>query len=904
VPDNLRSAFGFGDAQERADIEQHPYASFAGGMVPYALAMRPGMAPAKQVALGAALGGGIEAGQEALGPEGLDPAKIAMATAGGALLNRPTRLGRALGVPDIAPVKSREVPIETPEAVARNEAAIPKALGAEKASPQAVAPPGKEGLPEVASTFVSKKSGAKENIFEIPATGEAPVIGVRPSRAEIQKTEDDLFRAMRSRAQEENILLKQDLAALPPEMKNAPTLRELFLAQEGDPSVRLTPEKLAMQSHIQPWIEEGKEIFIRNLAKGKAHGLIDEEIRDLEFLDPTYAHRVRKDKVRGLDEDIIDVMPQTMKGSGIGRAPGLEARSFHVIEDPATGARQVVRTTDETISRVLPGGETEKLASGEKGAFERGQTVELDGKLWNIKNARSEEIHALNIPIGRGEGKVEFLQDAAFAARQNLKELRLAELELDALQQIKDHYVSTGRMTTDKRAAKPDWIESRMTGYKNHWMDPRIAHALDDFAPKGKGEAYDTLEALSKANRRMIGALFWNPIPHILNVAGHAIVANGWQNFNPLHFPASIRNAMKAAKEVGAQGELYQDMLHEGSSLLYSRVANTDMYSNYMKEVGHALPKMEGFTGLAKSVGLKPVELYNGYMRAMSKTLWWAGDVFMMHRVMELEAKGVPRRQAIFEAERDIPNYRVPSEVWQGPGGRLMSRALRDTTFNLFGRFHYGVARGLGTIVKDLAVGDKEARIDAMGKAVALATLSGIIYPVIMDPLARALSGSEDVEAARRGPTGPVQTAIEAVHAGKITDWSGVARAAGFMAAPVTNFATGIATGKDWRGQNILEPASSLPARVGQGLQFLGQTAVPPFGQYERYQKMESPGRAFAADIFPGYRKTPPPQGWAAAIGERSAAARAKKPRGSVEALFADEYVKSKRKPRVRTSAP
>jgi len=96
--DYVLDKLGLVDRQRQAQQEQeHPYASFAGGLAPGLAAFQPGaVARSAERLLPAAVFGGQEAAQEATSDEGFDPTKIAMATAAGALMTKPTKLGESL----------------------------------------------------------------------------------------------------------------------------------------------------------------------------------------------------------------------------------------------------------------------------------------------------------------------------------------------------------------------------------------------------------------------------------------------------------------------------------------------------------------------------------------------------------------------------------------------------------------------------------------------------------------------------------------------------------------------------------------------------------------------------------------------------------------------------------------
>ena len=113
LPDSWQDALGFGDRQARLDEQQHPVASFLGGLLPYVVTMSPkavlGDLPENATALqrimahpvgarmfGGALMGGMEAGNEKLSDENLDWRKVAIATVFGTVFNRPNHVGEIL----------------------------------------------------------------------------------------------------------------------------------------------------------------------------------------------------------------------------------------------------------------------------------------------------------------------------------------------------------------------------------------------------------------------------------------------------------------------------------------------------------------------------------------------------------------------------------------------------------------------------------------------------------------------------------------------------------------------------------------------------------------------------------------------------------------------------------------
>ena len=114
LPDSWVESIGQDERQQRLDQEQHPYATFLGGMAPFALTMKPGgfsaaaklpenstalqrlmVNPATQRLFSGALMGGMELGQEAAEGD-VDWNKVAISTGFGLVFNKPNRFGEAI----------------------------------------------------------------------------------------------------------------------------------------------------------------------------------------------------------------------------------------------------------------------------------------------------------------------------------------------------------------------------------------------------------------------------------------------------------------------------------------------------------------------------------------------------------------------------------------------------------------------------------------------------------------------------------------------------------------------------------------------------------------------------------------------------------------------------------------
>jgi hypothetical protein len=154
APDSWKEKLGLDDRQQQIDESQHPYASFLGGLAPYALTMRPGFGAAAKLPenatalqkimahpvtarlFGGAAMGGMELGNETVSGQPTDWGKVAISTGFGLVWNKPTRIGEAITEAGAKPTRSL---LGVPEPIA---AVPPKPVTEPEAQPTEAAPAG------------------------------------------------------------------------------------------------------------------------------------------------------------------------------------------------------------------------------------------------------------------------------------------------------------------------------------------------------------------------------------------------------------------------------------------------------------------------------------------------------------------------------------------------------------------------------------------------------------------------------------------------------------------------------------------------------------------------------------------------------------------------------------------
>ncbi len=578
--------------------------------------------------------------------------------------------------------------------------------------------------------------------------------------------------------------------------------------------VTLSPDVAAQERALKPFTDDVTRIATKLRAKLGGDAA---EIVDLPTAEEGYVHRKvigRPGPGERLDPGVQgDVI--TGGGKSLSRrAASLERRTQNFVGE------------DEQGNRIW----SKKLLGSPGTPAKYGEPYTVGDKTYTAKPPTTAEIEA--------NTQRRYVKNYLANTIDNWLRLRRIERNIDLLDEWKPELTARGVWlpAQSQGSVPPDFVRVDLPQLQGH-AQPRIAAVLNDFYNRTPpGSLVDYLE---KSNRFLIGTMFTLPIRHELNVGTHYAIGRGWDWFrsNPM--------LPRAIKAVGTQNSDYIRLLREGAGLQYANTLNQNFYKTMLEKLFHdQLADKEGWGQVIrhldpKGAYLKLEDLVKAEYHWSRKALWKVNDVFLTARIMELEGKGMPTKKAIFQAEREIPNYRIPDQVLRN---RPMAALLKSNILLAFGRYTYGRYRAIGEMVKDLSGwnGVGKPQMDALGQAVVMVMLGGFGYKMANAALQSILPESwsqRPMEFARGGPLGMQQAAIDykmmpqaardaAKYVGMEPGEKDFAQAlASFISpSPMLNMVT--PSLKDpFTGQPLIDPEATNRGTVTQGI----ETAAKPF---------------------------------------------------------------------------
>lgn len=648
---------------------------------------------------------------------------------------------------------------------------------------------------------------------DAPYAGErphGPVVGDEPDMK--VRADNALFRLGGSAAGDKLQAL-EFMDRLPKEVRDPKVQEELYGEIEKkmvDPNHQIPAHLQGAFKAMEPWYKEQTDLANKLRKRGDPE--IEEYLHDTGYVARReVGHNPQFDVAEGPTQGRGDVI------TGAKANPGAAKRGL------STTASALKQRTAGFIATDAKGKET----------FFRGEVpkTDLKGRPYaKVRQATTAEIEK--------NTDLRYSKNALVNTVDNVIRLRRVERNYEVLDLLKDQMQRQGLahreewvrpgpngeriLQANPKGRAPDhFVELHNIPQLKGWkFDPKVANILKDYYPP-KGADLDTF--MTKVNRALTASLFITPVPHVMNVGAHWFVGRGWDWISPKGYARLQATGARAAQEVLSGGPEYRRMLREGSGLMYGDVQTKNFYDLMLKKgAGELVGDPKAVDAMNQSFGVKlsPVEWGRALYSASNKALWAGNDIFLLQRQFELEAKGMSPRKAILEAEKDIPNYRIPSEVL---GSREVAEAMKNPNVVMFGRYKYGQLRAWGSIFNELYKGDPAAKKEALGKFVMTMTLANVAYP-IADQGVKAATGNPDARMKRAGPLSLTDSAWQFAQGQK--DWASLV-SSWVSLPPVTTAGVEAASDVGFGGRKIIDPDATAKGKAVQAGEYIAGKFYP-----------------------------------------------------------------------------
>lgn len=376
---------------------------------------------------------------------------------------------------------------------------------------------------------------------------------------------------------------------------------------------------------------------------------------------------------------------------------------------------------------------------------------ELNDKTFTDKNGKKYTLGEATTKEIEQHTNIKYSHDARLNAITHFVQSRAAQRANEFI----DHWKQDPSF--DQIAKKADandipehYIATTAPQFRGYYFEPRIAHILDDFAGQlGK----DPLQAVTNINKFLTTTIFMNPIVHLPNESLFALFNRGLSgNIPGLGLGRGIKTSARALTSVIKNDSLWED-LQRARTPTMSR--GTEDFSYTMnKIIAKQLKDPNIEMRLVKAGINSPKKLADVWMHNVHKLTWILQDSINAQAVLEGEAKGLTRAEAIKKSFSTgtgaIPDYRAPSALL---GSRKLKTVGFDPNISVFSSYHYGgiksiMNQGKLLIAKDSTIKDRATAADRLAM---LAILGVVILPQV-DKLARKITGNDNSEVRRAGP--------------------------------------------------------------------------------------------------------------------------------------------------------
>ena len=522
-------------------------------------------------------------------------------------------------------------------------------------------------------------------------------------------------------------------------------LREqLFRAREGE--IPMTPELKALEEKI---LASGDKEIVALLKKARKLTGDERALREFETGQARYRVFSPRDRTW---KDFWDT--KNPLGDKVAEeASGSRERSVFQLDDGKVIQLKRNEKTGATAISIWKDNKQRLWTTVQMGDKRLSAGDTIPGTRFKITDGQVHNIEA-NTPF-------RYLKDAEATQYMKLIELRKMTRDLELIDNLKQsNFFDAGRSPdTPLHEIPKDYVVpnniDKIPQLRGWMFDSKTAAVIEDFA-----KVWDN-NLLMKLSSQLIKNMMLNPLPHMMNEVAHLWNLRGLSGWVlPNRIADLAITGKRAWTDVATQSPFYREVMREGGTALGADPRNNAYWDQIGKDsVAHMVENVPGIKNMLKGIGYTTVDFYNAWSKNSSKAMWFTRDVMYtqaVHEVMDLaKRRGEPIKvkEAIKRVEEHMPNYRIPTEV---AGSRMLSKTLQNPNISIFARYHYGMLKSIGNIIKEVdprnlksVEGRKEFK-QGVDSALAAAVAMTIIYP-LLDVLAEQVFGP-DSKLRRAGP--------------------------------------------------------------------------------------------------------------------------------------------------------
>lgn len=241
-------------------------------------------------------------------------------------------------------------------------------------------------------------------------------------------------------------------------------------------------------------------------------------------------------------------------------------------------------------------------------------------------------------------------------------------------------------------------------------MSKRTAEIFEDIF------TYHPPTAFTNISNAIVRNMLINPFPHIHNEFVHLVGTSGL-SLNPFTAAKDLTamygkngHLAKATQDVLNQSNIYLIAKKEGGPMMSTNVVIEGWMDQALKSTMNSIIDKKTLGGMAKTLGVKPIQLYGDIAQTFSrKGMWQIRDIFYValirQKLQKYNWKETPEniKKAARIVDMHMPTYRLPPRIGEKVLGEVKSRQLAKILGNpnyvIFARYKHGmVSSGLNTL--------------------------------------------------------------------------------------------------------------------------------------------------------------------------------------------------------------